>query len=326
MTLSSRRGILGMTALGAVLIGLTLCGPAAAQSGRPIRVIVPFPPGGSADVLARILSQQIGDTTKQTMIVENHPGAGASIAYDLTARAAPDGNTVVVAANSVVINPLLRKVTFDPVKSFAPVCNLVSSPLIFVVDNASPYKTIGDLIAAAKAKPGTLTLAALGPATTQHIAFEGFKRVTGADIIFVPFSGGAPAVNALLDQHVVAALVNYSEAVEQIKAGKLRALATASASRLKPAPELPTVAESRYPGYSAEVWLGLLAPAATPEKSVVQLSDWFAAAMKAPEVQAKLVSVGLYPAVRCGKDFAAFIKSQSSDYARIIHDANIKVE
>ena len=315
-----------MTALGAVLIGLTLGGPAAAQSGRPIRVIVPFPPGGSADVLARILSQQIGDTTKQAMIVENHPGAGASIAYDLTARAAPDGNTVVVAANSVVINPLLRKVTFDPVKSFAPVCNLVSSPLIFVVDNASPYKTIGDLIAAAKAKPGTLTLAALGPATTQHIAFEGFKRVTGADIIFVPFSGGAPAVNALLGQHVVAALVNYSEAVEQIKAGKLRALATASASRLKPAPELPTVAESGYPGYSAEVWLGLLAPAATPEKSVVQLSDWFAAAMKAPEVQAKLVSVGLYPAVRCGKDFAAFIKSQSSDYARIIHDANIKVE
>jgi len=326
MTLSSRRGILGMAALGAVLIGLTLGGPAAAQSGRPIRVIVPFPPGGSADVLARILSQQIGDTTKQTMIVENHPGAGASIAYDLTARAAPDGNTVVVAANSVVINPLLRKVTFDPVKSFAPVCNLVSSPLIFVVDNASPYKTIGDLIAAAKAKPGTLTLAALGPATTQHIAFEGFKRVTGADIIFVPFSGGAPAVNALLGQHVVAALVNYSEAVEQIKAGKLRALATASASRLKPAPELPTVAESGYPGYSAEVWLGLLAPAATPEKSVAQLSDWFAAAMKAPEVQAKLVSVGLYPAVRCGKDFAAFIKSQSSDYARIIHDANIKVE
>lgn len=315
-----------MAALGAVLIGLTLGGPAAAQSGRPIRVIVPFPPGGSADVLARILSQQIGDTTKQTMIVENHPGAGASIAYDLTARAAPDGNTVVVAANSVVINPLLRKVTFDPVKSFAPVCNLVSSPLIFVVDNASPYKTIGDLIAAAKAKPGTLTLAALGPATTQHIAFEGFKRVTGADIIFVPFSGGAPAVNALLGQHVVAALVNYSEAVEQIKAGKLRALATASASRLKPAPELPTVAESGYPGYSAEVWLGLLAPAATPEKSVAQLSDWFAAAMKAPEVQAKLVSVGLYPAVRCGKDFAAFIKSQSSDYARIIHDANIKVE
>ena len=326
MTLSSRRGILGMAALGAVLIGLTLGGPAAAQSGRPVRVIVPFPPGGSADVLARILSQQIGDTTKQAMIVENHPGAGASIAYDLTARAAPDGNTVVVAANSVVINPLLRKVTFDPVKSFAPVCNLVSSPLIFVVDNASPYKTIGDLIAAAKAKPGTLTLAALGPATTQHIAFEGFKRVTGADIIFVPFSGGAPAVNALLGQHVVAALVNYSEAVEQIKAGKLRALATASASRLKPAPELPTVAESGYPGYSAEVWLGLLAPAATPEKSVVQLSDWFAAAMKAPEIQAKLVSVGLYPAVRCGKDFAAFIKSQSNDYARIIHDANIKVE
>ena len=301
-------------------------GMAFAQSGPPIRVIVPFPPGGSADLLARIVTQQIGEVTKQTMIVENRPGAGASIAYELTARALPDGNTVVIAANSVVINPLLRKVNFDPVKSFSPICDLVASPMIFVVSNASTYKTIGELIAAAHAKPGVLTIAALGPATTQHIAFESFKRATKTDMIFVPFSGGAPAVNALLGQHVDVALVNYSEAVEQIKAGKLRALATASASRLNPAPELPTVAESGYPGYSAEVWLGVLAPAATPGSRVTQLADWFATAMQSSEVRNKLEAVGLYPAVRCGKDFADFINSQSGDYARIIRDANIKVE
>ncbi len=300
--------------------------PAQAQSGASVRIIVPFPPGGTADILARLLSQQIGQSTQQNMIVDNRPGAGASIAYELTARAEPDGNTVVVAANSVVINPLLRKVNFDPVKSFAPICNLVTSPLIFVVNTASPYTTIADLIGAAQAKPGVITVAALGPATTQHIAFESFKRATKTNMIFVPYPGGAPAMNALLGQQVDAALVNYSEAVEQIKAGKVRALATASASRLKAAPEVPTVAESGYPGYAAEVWLGLLAPAATPGSKIKQLIDWFTTAMASSDVDAKLENVGLYPAVRCGEDFAHFIDAQAADYARIIADANIKVE
>jgi tripartite-type tricarboxylate transporter receptor subunit TctC len=297
-----------------------------AQSGPSVRVVVPFPPGGTADILARILSQEIGQHAQQTMVVENRPGAGASIAYEYTARAAPDGNTIVVAANSVVINPLVHSVNFDPVKSFSPVCNLVTSPLIFVVAAASPYRTIGDLIAAAQAKPGAITVAALGPATTQHIAFEGFEHATKTNMIFVPFAGGAPAITALLGQQVDAALVNYSEGVEQIRSGKLRALATASPRRLKPAPDLPTIAEGGYPGYAAEVWLGLLAPAGTPADKIAQLGNWFTAAMKSPEVDAKLENVGLYPAVRCGRDFADFIDAQAADYARIIADAHIKVE
>ena len=322
-----RRNWLQLAALSVVLAGAAaLIEPAWPQAGRPIRIIIPFPPGGSADILARILGQQIGDTDNQTMIVENHPGAGASIAYELTARAAPDGNTIVVAANSVVINPLLRKTNYDPVTSYEPVCNLVTSPLVFVVNSASPYKTIGDLIAAAHAKPGTLTLAALGPATTQHIAVEQFKRATKAEMIFVPYSGGAPVVNALLGDQVTVGLVNYSEAVQQIKAGKLRAIATASSKRIKPQPDLPTVAESGYPGYESEVWLGVLAPAKTPEKSIAQLIAWFTAAMKTPAVEARLLPLGLYPAVVCGKDFGAFIKQKRDEYARIIHDANIKVE
>jgi tripartite-type tricarboxylate transporter receptor subunit TctC len=190
-----------------------------AQSGPSVRIIVPFPPGGSADVLARLLSQEIGQRAQQTMVVENRPGGGASIAYEYTARAAPDGSTIVVAANSVVINPLVHSVNFDPVKSFVPVCNLVTSPLIFVVTAASPYRTIGDLIAAAQVKPGAITVAALGPATTQHIAFESFERTTKTNMIFVPFAGGAPVITALLGQQVDAALVNYSEGVEQIRSG-----------------------------------------------------------------------------------------------------------
>ena len=237
-----------MAALSVVLAGVAAINePAWPQTGRPIRIIIPFPPGGAADILARILSQQIGDANNQTMIVENHPGAGASIAYELTARATPDGNTIVVAANSLVINRILRKTKYDPVTSYEPICNLVTSPMIFVVNSASPYKTIGDLIAAAHAKPGTLTLAALGPATTQHIAVEQFKLVTKANMIFVPYAGGAPVVNALLGDQVTAGLVNYSEAVQQIKANKLRAIATASGKRIKLLPDVPTVAEFRLP-------------------------------------------------------------------------------
>jgi tripartite-type tricarboxylate transporter receptor subunit TctC len=315
-----------------ILAGVFLAGfglasqQALAQSGRPVRIIVPFPPGGSADVLARIVSQSAGESTRQTFIVENHPGAGASIAYNLTARAAPDGNTIVVGSNSLLINPLLRKVNYDSLTSFAPICNLVASPLIFVVNSTSAYKSIDEFIAAATAKPGAITVAALGPATTQHIAFEGFRRATKTEMVFVPFAGGAPAVNALLGNHVDAALINYSEGVEQIKAGKLRALATASSARLSPAPDVPTVAESGYPGYASEVWLGLLAPAGTPADAVDRLSGWFAAAMKQPAVQAKLEAVGLYPTVTCGKDFAGFLAAKKADYARIIAEANISVD
>jgi len=321
----SRSGPLRAAIVLAILAVLSIH-PAAAQSGRPLRVIVPFPPGGSADVLARVISAGLGDAAQQPIVVENHPGAGASIAYDLTARAVPDGNLVVVGSNSLVINPLLREVNYDSVASFTPVCNLVASPMIFVVNQASSYKSIGDLIAAAHNKPATLTLGALGPATTQHIAAESFKHVSKSNIIFVPFAGGAPTVNALLGQHVDAALVNYSEAVEQIKAGKLRALATTSAKRIKPAPDLPTVAESGYPGYASEVWLGILGPAGLPAGRVEQLSKWLTAVMSTPEVGARLEAVGLYPTLSCGNDFAKLIGAKKTEYARTIQDANIAVD
>jgi len=300
--------------------------PAWSQGVKSIRIIVPFPPGGSADVLARILSNQITETSGQTVIVDNRPGAGASIAYELAARAAPDGNTLVVASNSVVINPLLKKTNYSVLTSYEPVCNLVSSPLIFVVNNASPYRTIGDLVTEAHAKPGTLTLAALGPATTQHIAFEQFQLATKSEIIFVPYPGGAPAVNALLGQQVESALVNYSEAAEQIKAGKLRALATASGNRIKPLPDLPTVAESGYADYESEVWLGLLAPAKTSADKISQLAGLFVSAMKAPGIEAKLLALGLYPAALCGNDFTDFIHRKTKQYDRIVREANIKVQ
>jgi tripartite-type tricarboxylate transporter receptor subunit TctC len=306
---------------------LALTGHAAwPQAGRTIKIVVPFPPGGSADILARLVGEQVGKAHGPTVLIENRPGAGAAIAYEAVARAAPDANTLVINGNSLVINPHLRKVNYDPLVSFEPVCYLVSSPQVYVVNGASPYRTMADLMAAARAKPGELTLASVGPATTQHIGLEQFKHVANLNMPHIPYPGGAPAVNALLGGHVTAVFANYSEVVEQLKAGTLRALASASRKRIEPLPDVPTVAELGYKDYEVEVWFGLLAPAKTPKDAVAQLSGWFTAAMQAPDVKPKLINLGLYPVGMCGAEFGTHIRKQFDEYGDIIRAANIKGE
>ena len=296
------------------------------QAARTIKIVVPFPPGGSADILARLLGEQISKAQGPTVVIENRPGAGASLAYEAVARAVPDGNTLVINGNSLVINPNLRKVNYDPLTSFEPVCYLLSSPQVIVVNSASPYRTLGDLIAAARAKPGELSMAGVGPGATQHIGIELFKRVAKVDLIYVPYSGGAPAINALLGEHVTSVLQNYSEVVEQVKAGKLRALAVTTTKRIEPLPDVPTVAELGFKDYDVEVWFGVVAPAKTPKDAVAQLSGWFTAAMQAPDVKPKLLNLGLYPVGMCGADFGAHIRRQYDEYGRVIREANIKAE
>jgi len=298
----------------------------AQQAARTIRIVVPFPAGGSADILARLLGEQINKANGPTVVIENRPGGGASIAYEAVARAAPDGNTLVINGNSIVINPNLRKVNYDPIASFEPICYLVSSPNLIVVNSDSPYRTLNDYIAAARAKPGELAFAAVGPATTQHIGFEQFKRLANINVTYVPYTGGAPAITALLGGHVSAALQNYSEAVEQLNAGKLRALASLTRARIPPLPNVPTAAELGLKDYEVEVWFGVLAPAKTPKDATAQLATWFKAAMQAPDVRQKLNNLGLYPVGTCLDDFAAHIRRQFDDYGRIIREANIKAE
>jgi tripartite-type tricarboxylate transporter receptor subunit TctC len=308
------------------LMVFTPSGAASSQAARTVKIVVPFPPGGSADILARLLGEQVGKAQGLSVVVENRPGGGASIAYEAVARAAADGNTLVINGNSVVINPHLRKVNYDPLTSFEPVCYLVSSPQVYVVSPTSPYRTLPDLIAAARAKPGEITFATVGPATTQHIGFEQLRHAADLKVIYVPYPGGAPAVNALLGGHVAAVLANYSEVVEQLKAGTLRALASASKARIEPLPSVPTVAEAGIKDYEVEVWFGLLAPAKTPKDTTAQLATWFSAAMQAPEVKPKLINLGLYPVGMCGAEFGAHIRKQFDEYGRVIRDANIKAE
>jgi tripartite-type tricarboxylate transporter receptor subunit TctC len=319
--------LIGILAAAAGVALLALSGHGAvSQTARTIRIVVPFPAGGSADDLARLLADQIGRTRSVNVVVENRPGAGTIVATELVSRAAPDGNTLLLMANSFVINPSLKKLNYDPFTSFAPICHLVSTPLIFAVNSESPYRSLAGLINAARAKPGELTVASVAPATTQHIAFEMFRRVADVNMIHVPYPGGAPAVTALLGGHVTAVIANYSEVEAHLASGKLRALATASRQRIAAVPDLPTVAESGYPNYESEVWFGLVAPAKTPAGTITQLSGWLGAALANADVKAKLKLQEMYPVAACGPDFAAHLRTQFDAYARVIREADIKAE
>jgi tripartite-type tricarboxylate transporter receptor subunit TctC len=308
-----------------VFLGLgSLHHAAWSQLPKTIKVLISVPPGGSIDLLVRVLADHIGKTHGQTIIVESRPGAGSIIAAEAGARAAPDGGTLLINSNGMMISSKIRKVNFDPLTSYEPICNLVNSPLVIVVNSDSSYRTFGDFLDAARAKPGALSLGSVGPLTTQHIAIEQLKRLAKVDLTYVPFTGGAPAINALLGGHITAVLQNYSEAGEQLNAGKLRALATPSTKRIEPLPNLPTVAESGYPDFAAEVWFGLVAPAKTPQDTMAQLIDMFGEALRAPEVKEKLVVQALYPNATCGADFAAHLQHQSDEYARVIRELNLK--
>jgi len=310
-----------LTVFAAALADHTAAWP---QTAHTIRIVVPAPPGGVNDVVARLLGEQVGRMQGVTVVVENRPGAGTALGTESVARAAPDGNTVLVVATPYLINPQLRHLNYDPLTSFEPICRLVSAPTLIVVNSASPYHTLADLIVAARAHPGALTLASVGPGSPYHLGFELLKRAANIDMIFVPFPGNAPAVNALLGEHVTAMFGTYSDVVQIMKAGQLRALAAATRTRIAQMPELPTVAESGYKDYEVTSWFGSYAPAKTPDVTLSQLARWFAAAIQEPEVRAKLEPYGLDPVATCGADFAIYLRQQYNDFGRIIRGSDIK--
>jgi tripartite-type tricarboxylate transporter receptor subunit TctC len=296
------------------------------QSGKVIHIILTVPPGGSIDVLFRIVTDYISTTKGQTFVIESRPGAGGVIAAELVARATPDGTTLLSNNNGTIISSILRKVNYDPLTSFEPICYLVTTPQLVVVNSASPYRSLTELIDAAHAKPGELSIASVGPNTTQHIGIERLKKLAKADLTYVPFPGGAPTVNALLGGHVTSAVLNWSEIGEQVKAGKARALATMALRHIEPLPDLPTVSESGYQGFETDVWFGVTAPAKTPKETAAQLIDWFKAALADPEVKGKLASQALYARPICGDDFNAYLRRQSELFAQLIRELNFKTQ
>jgi tripartite-type tricarboxylate transporter receptor subunit TctC len=322
------RKLLALTAGALALAILTIAvadHPAWSQAARTIRVVITVPPGGSIDILFRVLADQISSTRGQTVIIESRPGAGGVIAAEAVARAAPDGNTLLSNNNGTIISAILRKVNYDPL-SFEPICYLVTTPQIVVVNSASPYRTLAELLDAARAKPGELSIASVGPNTTQHLGIERLKRLAGANLTYVSYPGGAATANALLGAHVTSAVLNWSEVGEHITAGKARALATMALHRIESMPDLPTVSESGYRDFETDVWFGLVAPAKTPKETVSQLIDWFREALLAPQVKAKLVAQALYPNPKCGAEFDAHLRRQSELFTQLIRDLNIKTE
>jgi tripartite-type tricarboxylate transporter receptor subunit TctC len=296
------------------------------QKASTIKIVVPFTPGGGADFLGRLIAEQVSRTHGRTIVVENRPGAGTMIATEAVSRALPDGNTVLVVANSFIINASLRKLAYDPLTSFEPLCLLTRSPNVVAVNTASPHQSLADLLNDARINPGKLSLAFQGPATSQHIGAEKLKRAANVDMINVPFLGAAPAVNALLGNHVTALFINYPSVSEQVKAGKARVLATASRARLESLPGVPTIAEINQKDFEEDVWFGAVVPTRTSKETVSQLTGWFRRAVLDPEMKPKLEVQGFDPAGACGADFAAHLRKQSEEYGRIVREANIKGE
>jgi tripartite-type tricarboxylate transporter receptor subunit TctC len=305
---------------------------AQAPTGRVLRLVVPNPPGGPADLVARLLADQIGRARGPAAVVENRPGAGSDIGTEAVSRAAPDGNTLLLTNNNLVITKHIRPaLAFDPMTSFEPMCMLATLPLVVVVNSASPYKTLSDLLAAARANPGTLTVGAFGPASSPHIAEESLKHAAKVDWTYVPFPGDAPAVTALLGGHVTALVATYAGVMEQLSSGKLRALATTGRERIGAMPNLPAIAEygggsnpqSDYKDFDISGWLALLAPARTPRDQIDYLTGLFLSALQTPELNAKLVAQGLYPDTTCGAAFAQRLRRDYEYYGRVIRDARI---
>jgi tripartite-type tricarboxylate transporter receptor subunit TctC len=317
----------GIAATTIALVALS-CDGAWSQTSRSINIVVPFNPGGPQDTVARMLAEQVGRAQGRTIIIENRPGAATAIGTEAVARAEPDGNTLLIngGRGALIYTPNVRKVNYDPLTSFEPICYLARFPTIIVVNSTSPYRTLGDLLDDARAKPGALTLASFGPATAEQIVFETLKRASNVNMTFVPYPGYAPAVSVLLGEHVTSVLADYSASAQQLASGKLRALVTLSRTRIEALPDVPTMAELGYKDIEYEAWSGLFAPAKTPRETVSRLAGWFTAAIKMPELRERLVGQGFYPVGMCGADFSALIRKEYEEFGRASRELNFKAE
>jgi tripartite-type tricarboxylate transporter receptor subunit TctC len=315
--------------LAAVLMAapLPLAGAADAQTfpSRPIRVIVPQSAGGSTDLAARLVMPRLADALNQSVVVDNRPGAGSLNGTEIVANAAPDGYTLLTVAASFTINPSLhKKLPFDPVRDFAPVTLLCSLPHVLVVHPSVPVKSVKELIALARARPGELNYGSSGVATSTHMAAELFLHMTGTQMVNVPYKGGAPGMVALLGGQIQLYFATISTALPHIRAGKLRALAVTSARRSVAAPEFPTIAEAGVPGYQHASWIGTLAPAKTPRPVIARLNAEAIRAVHLPEVKAALLKEGLEAVGNSPEEFGAIIRDEVAKWARVVKAAGIK--
>ena len=320
-----RRTCLHLALAIVTLIGVLVAPVTRSQADRTIRLILPFPPGGPADVMSRVMAQQIGASGGPSMVVESRPGAGSEIGTEYVSRAAADGNTLLIMSPSFVVLPHVRKLNYDPLTDFVPICELATFPPLIVVNGDSPYRGLNDFIDAARARPSVLTYGTIGPDTASQIAFEMLTQAAKVDITFVPFTGYTPAIQALLAHQVTAAQADLTTLQGQLQTGQLRALATTAAARVPVLPNVPTVIESGYKDVEAEFYVGVVAPAKTPRATISQTIRWFSDAIRVPEIKAKFASLGFVPGGQCGGDSGAIIRKDYGNYGRTIREAHLQM-
>jgi tripartite-type tricarboxylate transporter receptor subunit TctC len=308
---------------------LAMGGGVSAQSpfpSKPVHIFVPYAAGGGVDILARTLGDVVSKAWGQTVVVENRPGAGGVVASQALVSASPDGYTLIVVASGHATNPFLYpKIPYDTFKDFTPISLLASSPNILLVRADSPFKTLADVIAQAKAKPGSLSFAHAGTGTSTHLAGELLKDLAKIDIAAIPYKGGAPAINDLLGGQIPLSFNNGPESVGQIAAGTLRALAVTTAARAPFLPEVPSIGET-VPGYDTEVWWGLLGPGGMPRELIEKLSHDFVAAVNTEAVKERLNKLGATPIGSSPEAFNAKIHADYEKWGPIIKAASIKAE
>jgi len=316
----------------AILIFLAslVCATAVAQTtypARPVRFIVPSAAGGGTDIIVRAISLKLAESLGQPFVVENRPGAGQMIGIELAAKSPADGYTILMAASTLAINPIMYKhVSYDPLRDFAPITQAATLANVIVVHPSLPVKSIAELIAYAKQRPGQLNFASAGIGTSPQMSIELLKSMAGIDMVHIPYKGTAPGVVDLLAGQVLVMAPNLLTALPHIKAGKLRALAVTSVRRSEGLPDVPTVAESGLAGYDSTQWYGVLAPAGTPKEIVARLHDAIVHALRDPEVGKRLAADGAEAVGSGPEEFAAFIKSETEKWARVATAAGIKPE
>lgn len=312
----------------AVVAHPALAADAAAFPSKPVRLIVPFTPGGSTDILARAIGQKLSETWRQPVVIENRPGAGGSIGMELAARAAADGTTIVMGhIGTLAANPALYKsLPYDSLRDFAPVTLLAMVPNVLVVGPAVASRSVAEFVALAKSRPGKLDYGSGGNGSAAHLAMEYFKLKAGVDLQHVPYKGTAPALADLLGGQIAAILTGLPPVLQHVKAGKLRILGVASKERLKILPDIPTIAESGVADFEATQWYGLLVPAATPKDVVAKIQRDTVAALRDPAVNERLASEGAEPVGNTPEQFGAFIKSESELWGKVIRATGMKAE
>ena len=319
-------------ALFALLLALPALTAATAMAqqypSKPIVLVVPFAPGGTSELISRLVAQKLTERLGQQVVVENRPGAAGNIAMEQVARAAPDGYTLILGhIGTLAVNPaMFPKLPYDAIKDFAPVSLIAAVPNIVTVNPAVPAKTLKEFLDLARAKPGSINYGSAGNGSAGHLAMEYLKRIAKTDMVHVPYKGTGPMLTDLLAGQTQATFTGSSPLIPHIKSGKLRALAVGSAVRIPSLPEVPTIAESGFAGFETSQWYGIIAPAKTPPAIIQKLSLEIAQVMKQPDVIARLSGDGTVMIGSTPNEFAAYISKEMKRWGEVVHDANIKAE